>query len=56
MIGELIELVEVVAAIDDAGIDKGRGPARGEFRSILFRFLCHRANCTENKREGKKKA
>ena len=56
MVGELGELVEVVAAVDDAGIDEGRGAARGggRGRRRVFGFLSHAINCIGIKREGKR--
>ena len=56
-VGELAELVEVVAAVDDAGIDQGRGPARGggRGRRRVFGFFSHAINCIGIKREGKGK-
>jgi hypothetical protein len=57
MVGELGELVEVVAAVDDAGIGEGRGPARGGGRRWrrIFQFLGHAINCIGIKGDGKEK-
>jgi hypothetical protein len=56
MVGELFELVEVVAAVDDAGIDEGRRPARGGGRGWrrVFGFFGHGGIVAESGGKGGK--